>query len=252
MTHKIFFLILGITSILNASCTYDLNVDFDFKNRSIDVKANVYDKEKSLQLDLLDFDIKNRDDLKESLNNGSNNAVFSYRKNIKNLNKDYIYLLDNWYPNSKNRCQYNITTTLEASYKKVYENTNKQIDHATFVASRKFVVNSQKYNHINIQTYFLKEQKELSSKYINKSIEYIKLYENLVGIYPYKEFKVVENIYGVDGFESAKLMGAKINALRSKIKVKGLGNNYIKISYSDSNANDTYKIVNSVIRWAKI
>lgn len=59
--------------------------------------------------------------------------------------------------------------------------------------------------------------------------------------------KVVEDIYGSGYFESAKQMGQKVNALRSGIKVKGLGNSYIKVSYSGSDPNETYQIINSVV-----
>ena len=59
--------------------------------------------------------------------------------------------------------------------------------------------------------------------------------------------KVVDDIYGSNNFDSAKEVGQKINELRAKIKVKGLGNNYIKVSYSDSSASEAYRIINSVV-----
>ena len=52
-----------------------------------------------------------------------------------------------------------------------------------------------KYNNISIKTYFLKNNESLVKKYIEKTIEYIKLYEKRIGKYPYNEFKIVENIY---------------------------------------------------------
>jgi len=59
--------------------------------------------------------------------------------------------------------------------------------------------------------------------------------------------KAVENIYGLDSFESAEALGKKINRLRGKLKVKGLGANYIKVSYSDSSSNETYHVINGVV-----
>jgi polysaccharide chain length determinant protein (PEP-CTERM system associated) len=59
--------------------------------------------------------------------------------------------------------------------------------------------------------------------------------------------EAVESVYGLDGFESAEALGQKINQLRSKLKVSGLGSNYIKVSYSDSTAEDAYQVINKVI-----
>ncbi len=59
--------------------------------------------------------------------------------------------------------------------------------------------------------------------------------------------QVVESVYGLDSFESAEEMGQKINQLRNKIQVQGLGSSYIKVSYSDSTAEDAYRVINAVI-----
>jgi len=59
--------------------------------------------------------------------------------------------------------------------------------------------------------------------------------------------QVVENVYGLDSFESADALGQKINSLRNKIKVKGLGSSYMKVSYSDSTSEETYRVINGVI-----
>lgn len=59
--------------------------------------------------------------------------------------------------------------------------------------------------------------------------------------------KVVEGVYGLDTFGSADELGQKINYLRNKLQVKGLGANYIKVSYSDSTSEETYRAINGVI-----
>lgn len=57
---------------------------------------------------------------------------------------------------------------------------------------------------------------------------------------------VVEQVYGAE-FESAEALGQKINTLRNKVAVRGLGSSYIKISYSDETAADAYKVINTVV-----
>lgn len=58
---------------------------------------------------------------------------------------------------------------------------------------------------------------------------------------------VVDEVYGVDSFESAEELGASINRLRSKIQVKRIGSGYIKISYTGPTSEDAYKVINSVV-----
>jgi len=59
--------------------------------------------------------------------------------------------------------------------------------------------------------------------------------------------KAVENIYGLDSFKSAEALGKKINALRNKVTIKGLGASYIKVKYSDSSSEEAYRVINGVI-----
>ena len=58
---------------------------------------------------------------------------------------------------------------------------------------------------------------------------------------------VVERLYPANQFASAEQLGQKINQLRGRIKVLGLGSGYIKISYSDDTAEEAYKVINTVI-----
>ena len=59
--------------------------------------------------------------------------------------------------------------------------------------------------------------------------------------------EAVEKVYGLDSFESAEALGQKINQLRNKLKISGLGSSYIKVSYSDTTAEDAYQVINTVI-----
>ncbi|KZZ35758.1 XrtA system polysaccharide chain length determinant, partial [Oleiphilus sp. HI0086] len=59
--------------------------------------------------------------------------------------------------------------------------------------------------------------------------------------------QVVDNLYGVQGFESAEELGQAINSLREKVLIKGLGAGYIKISYSDTTAEESYRVINEVV-----
>ncbi len=192
---KLLLLSLSSSTLLFGQCTYNLDVNFDFQNKNINVSTNIEDKQKSLLLDIEKFNIENKKEIEQKLNNGANKLSFKYTKEIKNLDKEFIYLLNNWYPTLESRCKYNIKTNLAKEYKTVYENTNKEIDNFNFLASKDFVIRIKKYKNIAIKTYFLRDDEALVKKYMNKTIEYIKLYERKVGEFPYKEFKIVENHY---------------------------------------------------------
>ena len=59
--------------------------------------------------------------------------------------------------------------------------------------------------------------------------------------------KVVEKVYGLDNLESAQALGRKVGRIRSGVRIKDLGASYIKISYSGSSPDDTYRVINGVI-----
>jgi len=58
---------------------------------------------------------------------------------------------------------------------------------------------------------------------------------------------VIDNLYGPDGFESAAELGLAINELRAKVSIKGIGAGHIKIAYSDSTSEDSYRVINEVV-----
>lgn len=192
---KLFYLTFLSSPLLFANCTYDLDLDFDFDNNQIAVSTNIKDTQKSIQLDIKDFSISNKSILEKKLRNGANKISFDYKKKIKNLDSRYIYLINNWYPKIDSLCTYSVKTNLNKSYKSIYEKTNKKIDNFNFISSKEFHIRIKKYNDITLKTYFLRNDEILVKKYFDKTIEYIRLYEKRIGKFPYKEFKIVENIY---------------------------------------------------------
>ena len=237
MKKTLFFTLIS-ASVLSASCLSNIHIDFDFKNKNIAVKSSVYDKSKTVGLDYASFDINEKKHLSKSLQNGSNKVEFSYTKDVKGLNENYIYLLDNWYPSLENRCTYKITTNLPSTYKNVFEDTKQEVDNITFVSSANFIINSQKFNNINVQTYFLEKNKKLSQAYLAKSIEYIKLYENRIGKFPYSNFKVVENVYQTGyAMPTFTLIGSRLLS-KPYILEQSLGHEILHQYFGSSISND--------------
>ena len=188
---KILLLILPL--FLYSKCTYNLNLEFDLTNNLLTNNVSITDTSKSIQLNLENFDIKNKKQLLQNLQNGKNEVSFSYTIKDKNINPNFIYMLHNWYPEPTGLCNYKIKTNLSKEYKTIYEKTNKSIERATFIASKDYSVTTKKYNNIAISTYFFKQDKKLAKKYLDKTISYIKMYEKMIGEFPYKVFNIVEN-----------------------------------------------------------
>jgi polysaccharide chain length determinant protein (PEP-CTERM system associated) len=59
--------------------------------------------------------------------------------------------------------------------------------------------------------------------------------------------QVVDSVYGLSSFSGGNEIGLAVNRLRERLVVKGLGRNYIKISYFDDSAEQSYKILNTVL-----
>ena len=121
MFTRFFLLTTIFTTVLSAQCFYNLDVDFNFDKKTIQVDAKVKDETSPIKLNFRGFDIENK-------KSSSNELTFSYEKQIEKLDKNYIYLLNGWYPNSNQRCTYSITTNLNSSYKTIFEDTKKEID----------------------------------------------------------------------------------------------------------------------------
>jgi len=182
-------------SYVSASCVSNIDINFDFKSSSIHVESDVLSVNEILDIRFDGFELIKKSKFEIGLNNTSHKTKFSYTKYIKNLNKDFIYLLSDWYPSIQNRCVYIVSTNLDETYKVVHENISNDQPSISFVASPNFITNKISYNNITIETYFLNDNEALSQKYLDQSIKFIKLFEKRIGKYPFDTFKIVENIY---------------------------------------------------------
>lgn len=238
---KLLLLTLASSCFLFGQCNYNLDVNFDFQNKNIDVQANIKDTQKSLFLDIDKFNIENKEKIKDSLKGGTNILAFKYNKKIEKLNEDYVYLLKDWYPTLGTNCSFDIKTNLPKSYKSVYENTDKEINSFNFIASKNFIVRIKKYKDIAIKTYFLRDDEALVKKYMDKTIEYIKLYEKTIGKFPYNEFKIAENIYQTGySMPTFTLIGSRLLG-KDYILNQSLGHEILHQYFGNSIFNDFSK-----------
>ncbi len=77
------------------------------------------------------------------------------------------------------------------------------VPHIHFVMAP-YVVNKDSHGDVEVATYLLPEDKDLSGRYLAYIKKYLEMYEDMLGPYPFRRFAVVENIlptgYGMPTF----------------------------------------------------
>jgi len=127
------------------------------------------------------------------------------------LNDNEIVLKTNWYPVVDGFNTYEVHATFpkgfvaisEGDIAKTRQEGNKTVlnskleqpysDSITLVASKRFIVSRDTLDDIDIYTYFFREHAHQSAKFIEGVKHYLKMYQSLIGRYPYRRFSIVEN-----------------------------------------------------------
>jgi aminopeptidase N len=128
------------------------------------------------------------------------------------IDKDNVFLTDNWYPRPNVPVEYALSATLPENFTAVSESEsvfiqkhgktkrfdfkfNHPLDGLHLAASTRYVLQKDQYNHIVIESYFFKEDARLADTYIAYTKKYLEMYETLLTPFPYKRFAVVENMF---------------------------------------------------------
>jgi hypothetical protein len=89
-----------------------------------------------------------------------------------------------------------------------------QVDHAVeplALSAGFFEVTRRQAGRVEVSTYFLPASRHLASAYLDASVRYLALYEDLFGPYAYPKFAVVENFFPTGyGFPSYTLLGTRV------------------------------------------
>lgn len=80
-----------------------------------------------------------------------------------------------------------------------------------FLIADRFVEYQANYKEIKLYTFLRKDDNALAGKYLEAAARYIKLYEKLLGSYPFSKFAMVENAQQTGyGMPSFTLLGSKV------------------------------------------
>ena len=79
------------------------------------------------------------------------------------------------------------------------------------ISAAPYVVREKKVGAVTAATYFLSADRQLSDAYLEATANYLSLYSDLFGPYPFKKFAVVENFFPTGyGFPSYTLLGSAV------------------------------------------
>ncbi len=220
---------LSYTGLSYAQINYILDVSVDTKNGSLkaaatvktdspvnikiytdglDVQAVLYGKKK-LPVDRGVYSLKITPEKDLTI---IYSAKFQDYNSQDIITDEAVSLLNNWYPYLDKLAFYRLRVEIDKGFVLVSEAENWKIEnrdnrsvysfefpypleHIHLIGTKKWIVQEKEYNGIKVQTYFFERDKDLSEKFLDKTVQYIKEYEKRIGKFPYKRFAVVENFF---------------------------------------------------------
>jgi len=257
----IFFILLflGLNSVMAYAMTkIDLDVKVNFNDKILTGIAKISDYDTPPEFNLAGIEILQKELKKED---GKDVVIFEYKKDIKKLmeisgmlTKDYFLVLyDNWYPKADKYSIYNLKVSVPEGFTPISEadeiKNQNQIYEFVFNHPRKdmslivgrFYKNSFQYRDIELSTYFLEKDQNLSDLYLSKTGFFIEKYEKILGKFPFKKFSVVENPMQTGyGFPTFTLLGSAVLRLPF-IPDTSLGHELVHSWWGNSIYNDSKK-----------
>jgi len=121
-----------------------------------------------------------------------------------------VSLTNIWYPTYEGLSYYDLRATFPSGYSAVSEaeeitkeiKGNKieyhfrfpyPVDGINLIASDRYIIVRDRFRDIEIYAYFLPENAELAKTYIDSTKKYLRMYEDLIGMFPFRSFSIVEN-----------------------------------------------------------
>lgn len=209
---RIVLLIILLTFNLAASCRYMLDLSIDPDQKKIEGMSAVK-TDKPLTITLPES-VTPTDALTPKMLalKAGEELTFSFKTSAKHaFSKDNIILGGSWYPIPSTNCAYDVKLSLPFGYLAVMESDSlkhtesdkgiiveslfeKPLERLHMAASRQWKPVSLDHNGTLITAYFTENNAELAQTYLKKSVEYLRLYESILGNFPYDRFSLVETV----------------------------------------------------------
>ncbi len=154
----------------------------------------------------------------------NSNSAYSDNENV--------VLSGSWYPQIRTLARYQLTVTLPKGFQAISEANQIEsraiddehveyrfyfphvLDSLSLTASKNYQPKFIDYEGIQIETWFMPANAHLMDKYLQYAADYLKLYQQILGVYPYQRFAIVESPlpsgYSMPTFT---LLGSRVIAL---------------------------------------
>ncbi|MBI5666047.1 MAG: ChaN family lipoprotein [Nitrospirae bacterium] len=121
-----------------------------------------------------------------------------------------VSLTNLWYPAYEGLSYYDLRATFPSGYAAISEAEEitkemkegkvgyhfrfpYKVDGINLVASDRYTIVRDRFRDIELFAYFLPENAELAKTYIEFTKKYLRMYEDLIGMFPFRSFSIVEN-----------------------------------------------------------
>lgn len=147
------------------------------------------------------------------------------------ISAEGVYLAGSsyWYPQivGQTRLKFSLNTVLPDSWQAVSQGTRTEADENSgnttsswhspspqeqiYLVAAPFVEYSRQAGNVIAQVFLLEKDEKLADSYLDATTLYLKMYETLLGPYPYSKFALVENFWETGfGMPSFTLLGSKV------------------------------------------
>jgi len=246
-----FFIFLGInlclTIVYANSINYSLNVNIEPQNKRLYAEVEISTQD-SLSIDISALEkvtlngrpIQKTAIILQPLGAGQKHRInYQYPLNSYSAysDKDNVVLSGAWYPQISELAHYQLRVTLPKGFQALSEAnkiTSRMIDkqHIEYSFDFPYVLDSLSlsasknyqskfidYQGIQIETWFMPTNTHLMDSYLQHAADYIKLYQQLLGAYPYRRFAIVESpLPSGQSMPTYTLLGSRVIALPFIVK----------------------------------
>lgn len=238
---------LCLTTVYANSITYSIKVNIEPQNKTLQGKVEIT-PERSLSIDISGLEKVNLNGRQVQQTASTLLQLAPGQKHLiqyqypLNSYSDYsddenVVLSGSWYPQIKELASYQLTVTLPKGFQAISEaNQIKSktiddqrieyrfyfphvLDNLSLVASKNYQSKFIDYESIRIETWFMPANAHLMDKYLQHATDYLKLYQELLGDYPYKRFAIVESpLPSGHSMPTYTLLGSRVIALPFIVK----------------------------------
>jgi uncharacterized iron-regulated protein len=233
---------LLVSSVYAGTIKYSLNVDIFPVKQLLQGQVEIF-TEQAIDVDVSSFsNVKlNNQPVKSSartilsLPPGKTHIIeyqFSMANSSNFSNAEHVILSGNWYPGIEPLAYYQLQVSLPAGFRAISEANEikvrklsdtrnvyhfdfpHKLDGLSLAASKNYQVKKLEANGILIEAWFMQHNAHLMDRYLNYARDYLKLYNQLLGTFPYKRFTMVESpLPSGHAMPTYTLLGGRVIAL---------------------------------------